>query len=48
MCKKLDDGRSYCECEWELIAYWVIMIKGDLVQKNKYKCKCCGDIRIDE
>ena len=47
MCKKINNN-IICECEWELIATWVIMIKGDLVQKMKYKCICCGDIKIEE
>ncbi len=47
MCKKIDD-KTVCDCEWILIASWTIMIKGDLVTKFRYQCKCCGEYKIEE
>ncbi len=47
MCKKDKNGNNFCDCEWELIAWWKTMVNGDLVEYRKYQCKCCGDTKIE-
>lgn len=47
MCKKIND-KIICDCIWELIASWKIMVQGDLVIKYRYQCKCCGEYKIEE
>lgn len=46
MCKKDNYGNTVCECDYELIVWWKIMEKGDLVEHYKYECKCCKQITI--
>jgi hypothetical protein len=46
MCKKDNFGNTVCECDYELVAWWKIMEKGDLVEHYKYECKCCKNIMI--
>jgi hypothetical protein len=35
------------ECEYILISWWKTMLKGDLIEYYKYKCKKCGNEKID-
>ena len=34
------------ECDFILISWWKTMIKGDLVEYYKYKCKNCKHEKI--
>jgi hypothetical protein len=38
-----------CEssCVYKLIAFWKTMIKGDLVEVQKFECINCGHVYID-
>jgi len=35
------------ECVYKLVAYWKTMIKGDLVECQKFECIHCGHIKVD-
>jgi hypothetical protein len=46
MCDININGK-FTNCEWQLIAFWTIMIKGDLVEKQRYQCKYCKCIKVE-
>ena len=35
------------DCEYILISWWKNMIKGDIVEYFRYRCKKCGDEKIE-
>jgi len=35
------------ECEYILISWWKTMIKGDLMEYYRYKCKKCGNENVE-
>ena len=35
------------DCVYKLVSYWKIMVKGDLVERQKFECINCGHTYID-